>query len=77
MVKQDDFVDEDLINENIAELSYEAFSKAKEKALKYNKSILLKINDGLYKVYKDGKKEFIKKIEPDIKVEKKTFEISL
>ncbi len=67
----------DLINKHIEKLSLRAFENAKKETLQRGLSIVVKERDGLYRIYPNGKKEFIKKVKPNIKVNsKKSFYIS-
>lgn len=67
----------DKINQKIAKASATAFKNARNRALRKGLSVVVKIKDTLYRVYPNGQREFIKKVAPDIKIDRKSFEISL
>jgi len=67
----------DKINEKLGRYSYRAFMKAKKGALAQGKAITVKIKDGIYMVYPNGEKELIKKVKPNIKIKKRTFNIAI
>jgi hypothetical protein len=68
---------EDKINKKIGKSSLRAFRNARKKALKQGLSVVVKIEDSLYKIYPSGEREFIKKVAPDVEVNRKSFQISL
>jgi len=69
--------EEDVINKKIKKLSLKAFEKARKEALKQGLSVVVKRGGGLYKIYPNGKIEFIKRVAPDVEITKRSFNISL
>jgi hypothetical protein len=62
----------------LLESASDAFKKAMKVSLRHKKVqfIVKSEGDSLYKVYKNGKKEFIKKLPPDISLDKTLYQIN-
>lgn len=60
--------DSEAIETAFAQLSGEAFSSALDRALQAGNSVLLSEGNSLYRIYPDGRKEFVKSIDAPIAV---------
>jgi fructose-1,6-bisphosphatase len=67
----------DELNKQIDRLCNKAFVSAKRRAIRNRYSIVVSMEDKLYKVYPNGEKEFIKTITSSVSIVKKSFKISL